>query len=262
MCDWITRIVKENTSIFIINDLSIELKNKIRDNLVSICYGKQAPTKNPKSYSYKKTLAEFLKRYETKELKLKKGMIGELLTHIIFIEYITGYEPISLYFNLEERHIKKGFDVLYVDEEELLWITEVKSGELGSAKNSHAKNLSLINIAKNDLVKRLADDDLYIWQNAIHGAYVAMKESKVKDSVITILEEDKSLELHSGKEHNVILSSVLFNDINDPITLKGIRESRERIIESDSFRNVIVLSIQKNTFTAVEEFLKGELSNG
>lgn len=262
MCKWITKHVTEDTSFFIINHLSTELKIKIRENLVSICYGKQAPSKNPKFYSYEKTLAEFLKRYETKELELKKGMIGELLTHIIFIEYITGYEPISLYFNLEERHIKKGFDVLYVDEEELLWITEVKSGELGSAKNSHAKNLSLINIAKNDLVKRLADDDLYIWQNAIHGAYVAMKESKVKDSIITILEEDKSLDIHTGKEHNVILSSVLFNDVNDPITMQGICASRERIVKSNSFRNVIVLSIQKNTFNAVEEFLRGELING
>ncbi len=37
-------------------------------------------------YSYKATVQEFLKRYENKTEKIKKGLIGELLTHIIIKE--------------------------------------------------------------------------------------------------------------------------------------------------------------------------------
>ena len=40
--------------------------------------------------------------------KTQKGLIGELLTHIIISEFFPEYDVISPYFNLEGEALKKG----------------------------------------------------------------------------------------------------------------------------------------------------------
>lgn len=82
-------VTKEDYSdyvLYYIENFSDELKSEIRSRLVSICHGAEHAQSTRVIYSYKYTLKEFIKRYKTNQdasENRKKGMIGELLVHVI-----------------------------------------------------------------------------------------------------------------------------------------------------------------------------------
>ena len=87
-----------------IESLSAELKGEIRNHLVSVCHGTDQSKSSSKIYSYKATVKEFIRRYNTRKGSTedrKKGMIGELLIHII-LEIEGRFSVASPFFNMEE----------------------------------------------------------------------------------------------------------------------------------------------------------------
>lgn len=112
----ISGITKEDCSdyiIYFIEELSDELKQEIRNRLVAVCHGADQAQSSLKIYSYRETVKEFVKRYKTNKdasEDRKKGMIGELLVHII-LELEGRFLTASPFFNMEERSFKKGYDV-------------------------------------------------------------------------------------------------------------------------------------------------------
>lgn len=264
MVDGIKVYNDDKVTVCIVEEISNELKELIRENLSAICHGAESANRNPRIYSYQRTLKEFLQRYDSKPANTQKGMIGELLSHIILLKHKEEFTSINPFFNMEERSIKKGFDILFIEIESKnkLWITEVKSGNLGQVACSSDKNKELLNKAKTDLSTRLNEDNTQIWFNAIHGASVAVKSNNIRDVVIEILESglEESLEsCFTSIDKNVILTSVLFNDINDEICIGDVVESRNSIVSETIFNDIITLSIQKNTYQAVVQFLKEEI---
>ena len=122
-------ISKDTYAVFYVEEFSDDLKSVIRSQLSSICHGVSKATKCRKRYNYLNTLKSFLERYESKNELIKIGMIGELLTRIIVIIYFPDFMTVSPSFNTEEKSMPKGFDImLYFDEENELWFTEIKSG--------------------------------------------------------------------------------------------------------------------------------------
>lgn len=244
-----------------IDDFSDELKNEIRDRLSAICHGPDAVAKQTIFSSYKHTLKEFNKRYSSKTEKIKKGMIGELLTHIFLLKINTNFEPANPFFNMEEGSIKKGFDLVIFDNKlNQMWISEVKSGSAGS-KKANSFNKGLLNTAKNDLKERLGENETNLWHNAINGAKIALSRGKVKDIINQILEEcylEAADEKQSGASKNVILISVTYKNTDDPILIREVKKKGKKIIEEKLFRDVIVFSIQKETYQRVAEFLEEE----
>jgi len=251
----------ESSLLFHIEELSQDLKDEIRTRLSSICYGESSANSSWQIYSYKETLAEFLTRYESKSDPQIIGMIGELLSHLLIMNEYPNFQAVSPFFNLEERSIKKGFDlVIYDTSSHDLWISEVKSGECGS-KTSNTKNISLLNNAKNDLKIRLNEQNKTIWLNAIHGAQIALISGKVKDKINDILESitDDVIEHNIGSEDkDVILISVLFNSLSDKISIDEIVGKRRKIIKENLFKSIIVCSIQKETYQKIEDYLRAE----
>lgn len=81
--DGVVFVKKREYAFCRIEYFSGELKDIIRKQLAGICYGSAKVNTGRIMYSYKTTVQEFLKRYENKTEKIKKGLIGELLTHII-----------------------------------------------------------------------------------------------------------------------------------------------------------------------------------
>lgn len=245
-----------------IESFSDDLKDELRSRLSSICHGEDKADSTRKIYAYKATLKEFLKRYEEKSADTKKGMIGELLSHIIILKEFPHLKPASPYFNMEEGSIKKGFDVVLFDQgENSIWITEVKSG-IASSTTNDAKTLSLLNKAKLDLNSRLNEVDITVWLNAINNAALAMKNGTVKDQVNDILSgiadaiEDGYA---SSSDKDVILISVLFNPLHSKITITSVSKKRTSIVKENLFGKVIVFSIQKATYQRVVSFLKSEV---
>lgn len=244
-----------------IDDFSDELKSEIRDRLSAICHGPDAVSKESVFSSYKNTIKEFNKRYRSKSENIKKGWIGELLTHILLLKTHPDLEPASPFFNMEEGSIKKGFDLIVFDNKlNQIWISEVKSGGAG-INNADSFNKNLLNTAKNDLKTRLSENETNLWHNAINGAKIALSSGKVKDRINQILEEcyqEATDEEQDGSTKNVILISVTYKSTDDPITVKEVKKKGEKIIDDELFRDVIVFSIQKKTYQRVAEFLDAE----
>jgi len=116
-------------SIYRVNCLSDDMKDVIRNRLVSICHGEVNNDSDIDIFSYKETIKAFLERYSKNDDNRKKGMIGELLVHIIF-EIEGKFVKSSPFFNLEEKSFKKGYDITLISKaNNELWITEIKSGE-------------------------------------------------------------------------------------------------------------------------------------
>tara|TARA_Y100001933_G_scaffold257121_1_gene302888 strand:- start:13 stop:813 length:801 start_codon:yes stop_codon:yes gene_type:complete len=258
--------VKEscNSTVCIVESFTDEIKIRIRENLNSICHGRGKVHRKSKLYSYERTLKDFLDRYERKTSKQKTGMIGELLSHIIILDVFTNLQSVNPYFNMEEKNVKKGFDLVLVDESEnnKLWITEVKAGRIGKLPNSRRKNNALLSIAKNDLNTRLNESDQHLWQNAINGAMVSMKNNNLKSEIVDILEEnldDAYDDESSSTDKNVILTTVLFNDIRDVIKLKDVVSFATDTENESIFADIMVISVQKNTLEKVVEFLQSEV---
>ncbi len=250
------------SSICIVESLSDQLKELIRDNLSSICHGESSGESGRIVYSYRNTLREFLKRYDSKNENLRKGMIGELLAHVLFIEFFDEFNAVSPLFNLEERNIKKSFDVIMIHTSSNdLYYTEVKSGSVTNG-DSNSKNSSLLSAAKSGILEKLSENNDNNWLNAIHGAKIALESRNIKDEVVKILEEclsDSQNVSSDSKTKNVILVSVTYNDVSDKITLARVSSYRSNI-GSDDFNNSIIFSIQKHTYQSVEQFFRNEVS--
>ena len=82
------------------------------------------------------------------------------MVHLIIRNYYSEYKSVTPFFNMEERSIKKGYDAILTEADcPILWIIEVKSGELHLDKTSDQTINELIGIAKNDLDVRLNQDN-------------------------------------------------------------------------------------------------------
>ncbi|WP_252248165.1 DUF1837 domain-containing protein [Clostridium sp. ZBS20] len=245
-------------------EFSDELKRLIREQLSFICYGASNAASTRKIYNYNNTLKEFIKRYDEKWDNTQKGMIGELIIHVLINEFFPEYETVSPFFNIEERSIKKGFDVVLTNKtNNMMWITEIKSGELHKDKDANETNIDLLNTAKLDLYGRLNGENQSLWLNAINGAKIALDSKKdFKDAVIDILEEygdcstDNKID---SRNMNVFLSSVVFSDLRNSITESRVKNKYESIIKEKKFSGTVVLSVQKETYNKIYNFLKSEV---
>lgn len=261
--DGVSFIKKEGYAVCHITNFSIALKELIREQLSFICYGAANATSRKNMYNYSNTLKEFINRYNKKRDETKKGMIGELLIHVIFNEFYTDFETISPFFNLEERSIKKGFDIVMTyKEDHSVWITEVKSGELHKRKTANETTEDLLNTAKTDLFNRLNGENYSLWLNAINGAKIAFdKHNDLKDAVIDILEQygDDSAEGKiESKNMNVFLASILFAPMNDHMKSNNVKQKYNAIKKENKFKGLFVISVQKETYNKIYEFLQKE----
>lgn len=254
---------KNDCAAIIINSFTEDIKKLLRDQLAEICHGKDYVATGRITYSYKFTLKEFLKRYENKSKDIKIGMIGELLVHLIIKIYFDEYKSVTPYFNMEERSIKKGYDVVLTEvNSAVIWIIEVKAGELHIEKNANQTINDLIGTAKSDLHTRLNEENASLWLEAINAAKISFDNNDVmKEAILDILfdwSDDAVKGIYSSMDKNVILSGVLFTDTKDCVTYDSIKQKQMKIEKSNGFKRVYVIGIQKGTYTAIYNFLKDE----
>lgn len=266
----ISGIIKEDYCeyvLYFICYLSDEFKQKIHERLTAICYGESLSESSSMIYSYRETVKEFLRRYKTNNNASedrKKGLIGELLVHVI-LDDEERFTTTSPYFNMEERSFRKGYDIiLFEGATNEIWIAEVKSGEKkNTQKNASSGVVGLINTAKNDLKKRLNESNSSLWMNAINAAKVAMSDSNCqKDAVRELLEKyaDGSVEnTNSSKTFNVVLAGILFHPMTEYMEEQIVKQKYDKIIKEALFNKVLVIAIQEETFEDVYNFLESEV---
>ncbi len=249
-------IIEDNNIILCyIDNFSDKLKNHIKNFLTIVCYGPQI--NNPEvisTYPFENTIKSFKERYDRKTPEMKKGMLGELLAHILINNYIENLKVFSPYFNKEEANIRKGFDVLYIDTiDNCIRYGEVKSGELHNGKTINQTNNDLLYAAETDLKDKFCDEERQaLWDNAKFDASL-FRGINENYNIHSLLNIDESTHLSNDKK--VILVSVCFHNINDKIKIEQINNFYEGLLGRNTFSNVIIFSIQKNTIDKMIKFM-------
>ena len=251
MNDVVERIIGESI-ILEIHSLSDELKDKIKEQLVEICHGEYALVSGFNYHSFGETIKELVNHRIPSNRNKKVGVIGELLLNILIREF-TDIKIVSPFFNLEERNIKKGFDIIAVDSNNDLWIIESKAGELGEQKTSTEKICERINTAKRDLDARLNKDNSQLWLNAINSVRTALDDNNEKNTIVNILNKNSTSGLSNDK--NVILGGTVFCIFDSTIDSKKLSELYNSILSSNKFSKLKLIAIQKQTYQAIIDFL-------
>jgi len=247
-----------------VEDFSEELKLALRENLTRICHGADQASKDRAIYKYPATIRHFWnERYCKKPWETRIGMLGELLSHVIILKLFPDFDVVSPFFNMEEKSIRKGFDLLlHETSTNNVWITEVKSGGRGADKTSCSATSGLLRLARDDLKKRLAEPELNHWLNAINAAKNAIhNKANYRDSVIEILEMEGDLAEEddaTASDNNVFLISALFSDVSQAIAEKTVSDFTAKLVAEAVFKTVWVLSLHKGTIEKLEEFLRQE----
>ncbi len=242
-----------------INNFSDQLQEFLRMELRQICFGKALVDEDLKAHSYKSTLISFLERYERKTPLIKMGIMAELLAHLLITKLHPGLQTITVHFNKEERSIRKGFDLVFVDETyKEIWYGEVKSGE--TENNPDDKNHALLSVAKNDLVSRLSGDVTHVWDSVLIDTYSTLP-SEIAKTVKKLLDTDLSdVQATPSGRKNGILISVVYYDTSDKITLTKAKDFHDAVSSERVFNKAVLFSFQKNTYSRIETFLRNEVA--
>lgn len=250
---------------FTIEGISNDLKNVIRARLSEICHGAAKASRTSVIYSYKKTLKAFFDKFDPKSADTQKGMIGELLTHVLFLHYEDEFRAASPYFNMEEDSIKKGFDlVLHHKGTSEIWFVEVKAGECG-VETSINKLGGLLSLAKNGLKTTLNSERNTLWQNAVNGANLVIQDSRLKSQIETLLESfnEKAVAGEStSKDYNAVLVAVCFSGGHAFATGAEFEGRHTTQKDMNEFRDLMSIALQKDTIQSVVDFLRSEVDDG
>lgn len=235
-----------------IHNLSDELKDKIKEQLVEICHGEYALVSTSKYFSFDETIKELV-NYRLSNAKNKKiGAVGEILLNVMIREF-TDMKIVSPFFNIEERNVKKGFDIIALDSAKDLWIIESKAGEPGKLKSSTEKVCERINVAKKDLETRLNKDNSQLWLNAIKSVKSSLVDNSEKKTIMNILEKNSNS--CSSIDKNVVLGGTVFCLFDSVIDSSKLNNLYISILKSNKFSKIKLLAIQKQTFQAVIDYL-------
>ena len=235
-----------------IHNLSDELKYKIKEQLVEICYGEYALVSNFNYHSFDETVRELVNHRIPSNINRKVGVIGELLLNVLIREF-TDFKIVSPFFNLEERNVKKGFDIIAVDSNKELWIIESKAGELGNLKTSTEKACERINAAKRDLDTRLNMHNSQLWLNAVNSIRSALDDTSEKNTIVNILNKNSNSCLSNDK--NVILGGTVFCISDSKIDSEELIKLYNSILSSNKFSKLKLIAIQKQTYQAIIDYL-------
>lgn len=242
MKDVYKRDITINVYHMIYTDFS-KFKIIVDNEIVDICHADadyEIDTVKKELYSY----------FKDKSDKQKYGMVAEFFMHILLRDI--GYEQRFLFFNLEERSMKKGFDGLYGLDDEF-WLAESKCSY--TTGTNHSEKISDALSDLRDKIEGKSDNNP--WDNAFHHICVSQYgkspcsfAKKVKDLSI---EYAKGI-FHFSYEFNLIPCSTLF--VNNAQTEDEVFESVKKIVETRKVKSMIVLCIDNNIYDSFVDYIK------
>ncbi len=200
----------------------------------------------------KKDILNFI---QNKTDKQKHGIISEFFCHIYLRKL--GFQQYSIFDNLEENSMKKGFDGLYMDNNFEMFILESKSTLENTKMKSHPKN---INKACKDLGQKIdgTNNQNNPWKNALNHA----NRSRIDPSMtllknLTIFSADFiNKKYHKIQDFSIIPSSTIyFGDNIKMYELSDFENDLNSTINNYSFKSFEVICINKNSINEFITFL-------
>lgn len=185
-----------------------------------------------------------------KDERAKNGFVAEFICHLYLRS--TNFEQYSLFKNLEERGPKKGFDGLYMLNDEM-WLVESKSTTV--LKNSH---LSEINKAYTDIKNKIesSEEDLDIndpWENAKHHIQVANPNKTLNENMKKLSSDFINNRKHKIKEFNIIpCSTIYLKGSWKEINVEELKNKLKNEIVKKEAKKLNVLCVNKKS---VDDFI-------
>lgn len=256
-------IANDDIHIAIVDTVSAELQDLLRADLSAYCYGATRIIEDTNFYSYEKTVLQFLERFRSKSATVRMGMAGELLVHALIGQTAFSITSASVFFNKEERHIKKGFDLTFFAENATrAWYGEVKSGEK-SAGSADEKARALLSAASTDLWSKLQPGaPRSRWESALLDADLTLASAdagsmkKLLRSEATLSEDGETFKI------NAVLAGVVFHTSSCcEITEAGALATATSIIGAARFEQVKIVVAQQQLITDIIDFLESELNS-
>lgn len=241
----VTQFSEDNIkiSVFDIESITEELKQFIDENIHQICLGESGDL-----HTIKLDLKERIKGWKDQNKEI--GSIAEFFAHL-YLRYC-GYKQECLFFNLEERSLKKGFDGLYSMDDEF-WFVESKSGLISTNSITHA---SKIREAYNDLKNKITTNTSNNpWLNAYNHARVVNTKKKLRDNLKRLSDDFINHRYQQIDDKNIIPCATIFLDgIWQPQNHKQIIQSIQNISILQG-KSIHVICITQKSYDMFMQYL-------
>lgn len=188
-----------------IGEFDSEYIKKIDENIVKICEGNSDSSIN----EVKRRIINFL---QDKDLRGKHGAIAEFFLHL-YLNH-NKYKQDCLFFNLEDKSMKKGFDGVYSKNNEI-YIVESKSGGCTSKNISH---INKIKEAYTGLDKYITGENNNgtgnPWINAYsHASQIDVRAKKsIRDKIKQLKKDFENGIFSKVQDFNLIPCSTIYLD--------------------------------------------------
>lgn len=205
-----------------IDSLDDSLIALMDEYLVSICEGTYSDSALIEVKERVKDLFKDKSSEDEDYTNWEMGAVAEFYIHLHL--NIEKLKQECLFFNLEERSIKKGFDGYYTDNSEQ-WIMESKSGSFKTSGISHKSKLSE---AISDLQKKFSGNvKNNPWSNAFnHASHIDVSAASQIRKYIKDLSKDFTFKVpHDISEFNIIPCATIYYEDDAFMEIEEIQES-------------------------------------
>lgn len=195
----------------------------------------------------------FQKKGEDERPKI--GYVAEFISHLYL--RTKKFEQYFLFKNLEDNGPKKGFDGLYLKDEEI-WLLESKS--TGDFKKNHATKISEAYKDIKNKIESLNLKDNNPWENSKnHLENRNIKENENLSKKINKLSEDFLNQIpHKIEEYNIIPSSTIFMGDKFKITdNEKLKIKLEGLCKDFGAKKLNVLCVNKKSIDDFIKFING-----
>jgi hypothetical protein len=199
----------------------------------------------------KKRLRDYL--IKKKGSTIEMGAIAEFMIHLYLNQY--NFKQEFLFYNLEERSIKKGFDGYY-SKDNTEWILESKSGKISTIGITHKKKLSE---AYHDLKNKVCDNEgNNPWRNAYHHASQIDVQStnSLRQNIKNLADDFESGIYKNIKNLSIIPTSTIFlGNLWEAIDPNKIKKEIKENFDSKEFKGIQLICVNKKSIDLLEKFL-------
>ena len=235
-----------------INIYSKRLKDYIDSNIHQIWNGDNEVIESSEDINITKTELQNLINKKTDEQKI--GIVSEFICHLYL--RANKYEQHFLFRNLEEKGMKKGFDGLYLLEDDF-FIYESKSSLETTLDATHNGN---IGESYHDLRKKIEgiNSTNDPWRNAYnHASHRSIDfNDNISKTLKKLSKEYVQKKFSKVDNYNLIPSSTLYLGARyTPIDKDDLKNKIESLVGGYKFNKLNVLCINKNSVQHFIDYL-------
>jgi len=249
----------DGATLVIVRTVSETFCAHVRAQLAEYCYGAALVSENSSFYSFERTVAEFLARFDPKPVLTKIGMAGELIVHVLMPLLHEDLAAAAVYFNKEERSIKKGFDLTFLGTaESAIWYGEVKSGEVAEGASADEKAADLVILAASSLASMLDDTShLSRWDAALIDTQLTLEAGFAKTARELLRSDSDAIRAGGRISKRAVLAGAVLHDLGHcVVTPVGVAEIARSVAETGHFADAKILVIQQHALESVIEHLR------